>query len=637
MSAFGFTFTHKTMRALRPLLLLSLTLLPLGAQSWDTSGNSMLNGTWYFRNVAWLTGDYYGDLTEAVALYGQITFSGSGTYTVSAVLNDSNSTTLKNVSLSGTYAISASGHGYISNPITGTDFIYGSVSKDVFVGASTEASYSNFGFNDFFVAARLASTSATVSSLRGNYTLAYMDLSGGSPDYTLDSAWQMSPDGNGNLGNVQLRAYMGSYGSQQLTQTISGVKYIFSNGAANMQFPRSQTALLSGNEYLYLSPDGNFVFGGSPEAWDFFVGVKNPSSAPSLSGLYFQAGIDMDTSTLAATGLGTLDSYYGAFSASGGTTIGHKRFLTAFDSAAYDYTGRASYTVASDGTYTDSANHISYVVGAGGHRIGLGTGPYMGIHAAVPVSAFSGSGVFLNPAGVVNSASSAPFTAAIAPGELITLYGSGLAASTVVAPSTPFPAALNNVQVKINGVYAPIYYVSDSQISVVVPYATTSGIASIQVINNGTASNTVSVYTADTAPGVFTNPVGGLGYAAALHGDYSLVSATNPARPGEYISVYLTGLGAVTPTIVDGGVGPLSPLSNTVNSIAAYVGSTAATISYAGLAPQLAGLYQINIQVPATLTSGDATLVIQGPDSWNAEALLPVGTTSGATAAASKR
>ena len=70
--------------------------------------------------------------------------------------------------------------------------------------------------------------------------------------------------------------------------------------------------VLSGNEYLYLSPDGNFVFGGSPEGWDFFVGVRNSSGGAALSGLYYQGGIDLDDSTLYA-GYGTLTTYYGAY------------------------------------------------------------------------------------------------------------------------------------------------------------------------------------------------------------------------------------------------------------------------------------------------------------------------------------
>ena len=72
-------------------LILSLLALTVSAQTWDTSGNSKLSGTWYFRNVVYLVGDSQGNLSRAIAAYGQITFSGSGTYSLSSKLLDSDS------------------------------------------------------------------------------------------------------------------------------------------------------------------------------------------------------------------------------------------------------------------------------------------------------------------------------------------------------------------------------------------------------------------------------------------------------------------------------------------------------------------------------------------------------------------
>jgi uncharacterized protein (TIGR03437 family) len=90
--------------------------------------------------------------------------------------------------------------------------------------------------------------------------------------------------------------------------------------------------------------------------------------------------------------------------------------------------------------------------------------------------------------------------------------------------------------------------------------------------------------------------------------------------------VYLTGLGAVSPTIADGAAGPTNPLSITpTGTIAAYIGGVAATVGYAGLAPQLAGLYQINLTVPAGLTAGDNNLDIAGPDAYSSECLIAIG------------
>jgi uncharacterized protein (TIGR03437 family) len=248
--------------------------------------------------------------------------------------------------------------------------------------------------------------------------------------------------------------------------------------------------------------------------------------------------------------------------------------------------------------------------------------------------------VFINPQGITNSASSAPFTAGISNGQFITLYGSNLAQGTAVATALPLPTTLGSVQkVSINGYNAPIYYVSPTQISVIAPFENTFSIAQIQVTNNGTQSNTVTVPVNMSTPGVFTldsrfgglGP-GGLGYAAAEHADYSVVSDSNPAQPGETIQIYVTGLGNVYPPNPDGAAGPTNPLSNTTNQFTIDFGGTAAPApAFVGLAPALAGLYQINVQVPTGLSSGTYLLGIYGPDSYTDQAAIPVGTATSST------
>src|ERR1039458_1885378 len=243
----------------------------------------------------------------------------------------------------------------------------------------------------------------------------------------------------------------------------------------------------------------------------------------------------------------------------------------------------------------------------------------------------TGTGVYLNPQGIVNAASWAPFTAGIAPGELLTLFnGSNLAADTVVS-GIPFLTSLDHVQVSIGGLPAPIYYVSPTQVSVIVPYAVAGPVALVQVTNNGVLSNAVPVFVNQTAPGVFTQTANGLSYGATEHVDGSIVTAANPAKIGETVAVFVTGLGAVTPTIADGAPGPTDTLSEvTPGSVTAAIGGVAATVTFAGLAPQLSGLYQIDITVPAGLTAGDNHLYISGPDAYNSQSLIPISTATSA-------
>ena len=597
----------------------------------------MLNGTYYFREVFYVVGDQAGDLQEAATLYNTVTFDGNGHYTMNAFVADSNAQFLQPLTVSnGTYSISPSGYGFLSNPLLTGDFIYGLVSQSgIFVGSSTET---KTGVNDLFIAAPLASPAPTNASFKGTYTVADIDLSGAASPYygvayALSSLFQLNPDGAGNLGPVNISGYAGLGGSTVYSQIATGLKYVFSNGAASITFPSTSNAILvSGQKYVYISPDGNFIFGGSPGGFDMFVGVRSSSGTPNFSGLYYQAGIDEDESNLSTTGYGLLDTYFGSLSANGGNIVGHQRLSygpLAANPTGYTYSD--AYSVKSDGTYTTGATR--YAVGANGAiRVGMGIGPFMGISVALAAPNPTGAGVYISPQGIVNAASSAPFTAGISPGELITIYGSNLAASTVFAPSIPFPTTVGNVQVTVNGINAPIYYVASGQISAIVPYGVTNSIANIQVNNNGALSNTVSTFINLTTPGIFTVPPGGLGYGAVLHQDFSLVTPQSPAKIGETVSIYLTGLGAVNPTIQDGGAGPSDTLSKTTNAISADISGISATVTYAGLAPQLAGLYQVNVTIPSGLTAGDNVIDIVGPDSYAGEALISISTSSNADA-----
>jgi uncharacterized protein (TIGR03437 family) len=588
------------------------------AQTFDNSGNSLLNGKYYFREVIYTSND------EA-AVYGNITFSG-GTYTISgAQILDYNQGGVSTYSPpSGTYTISASGFGFISEQLL-NDQIYGAVGANgVFVGSSTES-----GVYDLFIAAPV--TSQSVSTLQGPYSLAYMDPNGTLTNgLAYDAALQMTSNGSGNIGTVNLSAYATS--STPTTQSLSGVKYIVSNNAFVMTFPSSSSssALIQGQQYLYSTPDGSFVFGGSPVNFDMIVGVRTGTSGSGLvaGGLYYQGGMDIDNSQANTTGSVGFDTYYGSFfTANSNTLLGHQRIQSGAGSAQ-GYTYADGYQ--SGSTYTDTFFTAQETIGAGGVRIGLGIGPFPSLSVAVPAPALtSNSGVYLSPIGVVNAASSAPFTAGVSRGELITLYGANIGPSAIQFASTvPFPTTLGGVQVLINSRPAPIYYVSSGQVSAIVPYETTASVAQIQVINNQGSSNVVTELVNATTPGLFTIPAGGIGYAAAEHADGSLVSPSHPAQVGEAIAVFVTGLGDVLPSISDGAPGVSSA---TTNTITASVNNVTATVAYAGLAPTLVGLYQVNVQIPSGITAGDWYLDISGPDSYTSEAIISVGSGTLAT------
>jgi uncharacterized protein (TIGR03437 family) len=278
----------------------------------------------------------------------------------------------------------------------------------------------------------------------------------------------------------------------------------------------------------------------------------------------------------------------------------------------------------------ESTDGLSIAAGGNGnfYLLAGNEGDYY-LSLGVKLQSFSGTGTFVFPSGVVNAATNAPFTAQLSPGEVITLYGTGLApAGTNASSSAPFPATLAGVGVTINGTPAPVYSVTPTQINAVVPYSldpTATFLATVQVTNNGTLSNTVTDYLGFSSPGVFTVPPGGLGPGAILHSDFTLVSTASPAKVGETVQIYLTGLGAVSPAVNAGAPAPSSPLSKTVNTTFVYIDGLQATVGYSGLAPGLGGLYQLNVTIPTGVTAGSlVTLEVDGADALNIQATIPI-------------
>jgi uncharacterized protein (TIGR03437 family) len=632
-------------------------LLPLAAgwhaaaQSWDTSGNGLLNGTYYFRQVIWSIGDSSGDIGEAISLYGTISFNGSGSYTVSNVqVFDSSvgtictigqaNTTCSSYPTSGTYSIAASGYGFIQSLVT-SDNEYGLVSKGIWVGSATENSSCQAGdnpcYNDLFIAVPVPSTPFSNSAFQGSYTMASLDFTGAGEEggliYTRGSTFQMTPDGNGNVPGFTATGYITTNGSAETSQNVPSAQYSFSNSAAVYNLAGSistanvSTVLLAGQKYLYLSPDGNFVFGGSPTGWDMIVGVRTSSGGtPNFSGLYYQIGAAVDNYELSADGYSDIETFYGSYntgnfiSGTGADIVAHQRVddgLEAYEGEGYasDYT-YLDFVTSTNGVYSDSYNQYAFSDG-GAVAIGFPTiissGAELGVTVMLQSPSFSGSGVYINPTAVVNAGSVAPFTAQFAPGELISIFGTNLASTTAQDLSLITP--LGNVQVMINGESALLSFVSPTQINAVVPIDITTSIASVQVINNGVSSNTVTNFVGETQPGVF-NSISTL--PAFEHADYSMVTSSSPAQPGETILVYLTGLGTLS-----GG--------NATSSIAAYFedpvnGLLTATVDYAGSPSTVGGGYQMNITLPSTISSGNLFLDIAGPDSYNSAAIVPVGT-----------
>ena len=195
----------------------------------------------------------------------------------------------------------------------------------------------------------------------------------------------------------------------------------------------------------------------------------------------------------------------------------------------------------------------------------------------------------LSVPGITAVVSAASFTSsAIAPGELITIFGNSIR-----------PAA-----VRFDDIEAPLLYGTSNQINAVVPFEVagkSTTLMSVTVPGGGTFSVTLSVSTA--APAVFVTSASGQG--AILNGDLSVNSAANPAARGSSISIYATGAGLLSPAVVDGTIISATNLPLSVVPVSLTIGGQATTVSYQGAAPGLiAGVMQINAQVPADAAPG---------------------------------
>ncbi len=234
------------------------------------------------------------------------------------------------------------------------------------------------------------------------------------------------------------------------------------------------------------------------------------------------------------------------------------------------------------------------------------------------------SGPVINPNAVVspyNPVVGAPLT----PGAIVSIYGSNLASQTTQPSTIPLPTAVNGTSVLIGGIASPLFYVSPGQINVQVPFQLNPANQYQVVVNaNGALTAAQTVQLAPAAPGaaIYLN---GNGTLIAQHAsDFSLVTATSPAKQGEFIVLYLVGMGPTDVSVASGAASPTSPLARPTSIPTLSLGGKPVPILFAGLTPSLVGLYQINIQIPTVATGGNLLLTVSQNGVASNTAILPV-------------
>jgi uncharacterized protein (TIGR03437 family) len=223
------------------------------------------------------------------------------------------------------------------------------------------------------------------------------------------------------------------------------------------------------------------------------------------------------------------------------------------------------------------------------------------VSASVNIS-LSSSGS--NPGGqpsIKGSSNGASFKTTFAPGMILSVFGSQLAPSTSAASTVPLPLSLAGVAATVNGVAAPLYYVSSGQLNIQIPYDVPTGSTATLTVNNNGQVTTESIPIASVAPGIFTDQSG-------------VVVPFGSASRGQVITLFVTGTGAVSPGVATGAAPSLATalqnLPKPAQNVTVTVGGIPANIQFVGIPYGLVGVTQVNYQVPSNVNIGSQPVVV---------------------------
>jgi uncharacterized protein (TIGR03437 family) len=211
----------------------------------------------------------------------------------------------------------------------------------------------------------------------------------------------------------------------------------------------------------------------------------------------------------------------------------------------------------------------------------------------VPVAFIIGASTTTSIGGVANGAS---FAHVYAPGMVLSVFGTNLAPSTLTAYTLPLPLTLGGVSATVNGIAAPLYYVSPGQLNIQLPYETTTGTALLAVVNNGQLA-TYSFPVTASAPGIYLGPTS------------AITPNVSGSRGQEYI-LFVTGAGEVSPPIATGAAPTGSQVPVPLLNVSMTIGGIAAPLDYVGIPSWSVGTLQINFTVPPTAPLGLQPVVV---------------------------
>jgi uncharacterized protein (TIGR03437 family) len=233
--------------------------------------------------------------------------------------------------------------------------------------------------------------------------------------------------------------------------------------------------------------------------------------------------------------------------------------------------------------------------------------------AVIPVTFYATAAPATPPTIATVAASGSMIAGAIAPGELITILGSGLGGAPELLQldaGGKVETSLSGTQLMINGTAAPLIYAATGQLNAIVPYEVgNTGVANLEVISNGVPGGAWGVPLAASAPAIFTLPESGVGPGAIVNPDGTVNGPANPAPRGGIVEIYASGGGQTTPLSTTGSLAPSAANLELMTMV--RIGGVDAHVTYAGSATgEVEGVVQINAVISTDIAPGTALPVI---------------------------
>jgi uncharacterized protein (TIGR03437 family) len=585
-------------------------------------------------NVATLSGRYhfvYGvyQRSQAQTVMGTLNFDGQGRYTMTA----------DSLASQGSYSVNPDGTGSLTNPLDALEpplslRLSGGVTM---IGGSTleqSAAYKH----DLLLAIPAAAQPPVMQGAWGGITFLYTP---GPPLVARAGRFRFVFDANGNVNSTSWTYHQSDLDNGAMHDiTSSGTFSIDATGiGAYTSVQGSKRFAVSADGNTYIGVDG----GTAPEmifATRLADGAANPAG---LQGRYWW----LQVGAVTPGGANNRSSDYSW--AIGNALQGFEGRGLARASGWGQFidgpTGRLMDLAVMLGPFTVNADSTVDLAFAGLGSPGIGVLSASGstlpwTNVAVPATVnyslsigvqapsfqpAPGQNVFLDPNGPMQVATASAHPFPFAPGTLVTARGVGLTTNTQAAMGIPLPTTLGPTSLTANGQPVGLVRVAPDAITFVMPSATAgSGRIRLKATVSGVDSNEITVRAAAASPGFFSTTGDGLGMILGAHADGSPITADSPAAPGEVVVLYASGLGALATSVAEYAAATSADVTSV--PVQVDVAGVQAEVRYAGAAPNLPGVYQLNIVIPpGSATSAGANVrIFEGYAQTHPKVTIPV-------------